>query len=71
MLVAEQRCDDDPGPIRCRTRRCPAVLGVRLGSERVRWIVATEQGPNGHFAALCPICGRRRVWTRLAPASIG
>ncbi len=29
----------------------------------IAWIVATEQSPNGHFAALCPICGRRRVWT--------
>ncbi len=49
--------------IRCRTPRCGTVLGVQVALERVRRIVPLEQGPNGHFAALYPVCGRRRVWT--------
>ncbi len=71
IAVSTSEREEEPKLIRCRTRRCGTVRGVQVGPERIRWIVATEQGAGGHFATLCPVCGRRRVWTRLVPAGIG
>ncbi len=70
IAVSTSEREEEPKLIRRRTRRGGTVRGVQVGPERIRWIVATEQGSGGHFATLCPGGGRRRVWTRLVPAGI-
>ncbi len=71
IAVSTSEREEQPELIHRRTRRCGTVLDIQIGPERIRWIVATEQGAGGHSATRCPVCRRRRVWPRLAPASTG